>query len=169
MKPEEANLTSLPFETVKRVFQNAEALLSKENVIVSAPGSNEMAFMAESKTSKRPHYVFVEKSGKITCENCPVSASANLCKHAVAVGEKTQQLGKYMEWIRRRNAALNLTTLVTYDSTKGVGKKKKNTSTSRRKCGRNTVNKEPSVIVDRVRNTLQNSHVNLAQQQQQQK
>ena len=46
VKPEEANLTSLPFETVKRVFQNAEALLSKENAIVSAPGSNEMAFMS---------------------------------------------------------------------------------------------------------------------------
>ena len=65
VKPEEANLTSLPFETVKRVFQNAEALLSKENAIVSAPGSNEMAFMMKSKTSKRPHYVFAEKSGKL--------------------------------------------------------------------------------------------------------
>ena len=97
VKPEEANLTSLPLEAVQRVFRSAESLLSKENAIVQAPGSNKMAFLVESKTSKRPHYVFAEKTGRVTCENCPGWASANLCKHAAAVGEKTQQLSKYIE------------------------------------------------------------------------
>ena len=88
VKPEDANLTSLPLEAVQRVFRSAEALLSKENAIVQAPGSNKMAFLVESRTSKRPHYVFAERTERITCENCPGWASAKLCKHAVAVGEK---------------------------------------------------------------------------------
>ena len=61
VKPEEANLTSLPLEAVQCVFRSAESLLSKENAIVQAPGSNKMAFLVESKTSKPPHYVFAEK------------------------------------------------------------------------------------------------------------
>ena len=65
-KPEEAGLFTVPSQQVKHVFNKAQALLSKENTIVSAPGSNGMAFMVESHTSKRPHYVMAEKTGKVT-------------------------------------------------------------------------------------------------------
>jgi hypothetical protein len=106
--PEEANLITLPLQQVKHVFGKAQALLSKENTIVSAPGRNGMAFMVESHTSKRPHYVVVERTGKITCENCPGWASSRLCAHVVAVAEMTKNLDKYIEWINRRGLPLNL-------------------------------------------------------------
>ena len=125
VKPEDANLTSLPLEAVQRVFRSAEALLSKENAIVQAPGSNKMAFLVESKTSKRPHYVFAERTGRITCENCPGWASAKLCKHAVAVGEKTQQLSDYIQWLRRRNKPLNFNHLGYFRLNEGSWKEEK--------------------------------------------
>ncbi|KAK3703425.1 hypothetical protein QZH41_014261 [Actinostola sp. cb2023] len=100
---EQAQLVSIPLQSVKSVFQKAQLLLSKANSIVQAPGSGGMAFMVESHTSKRPHYVSLEKTtGKVTCENCPGWASAKLCAHAVAAAEKVKKLDSYLEWVRRR-------------------------------------------------------------------
>ena len=41
---EEANLVSLPLQTVKRAFKKAQSLLSKENAIVAAPGGKGIGF-----------------------------------------------------------------------------------------------------------------------------
>lgn len=89
---EDANLSTVPTQQVKHVFRKAQSLLSKENGVVTAPGSNGTAFMVESQTSKRPHYVTTELKGKIVCENCPGWASSKLCGHAVAIAEKLGKL-----------------------------------------------------------------------------
>ncbi|CAB4006223.1 Hypothetical predicted protein [Paramuricea clavata] len=120
---EEANLTTVPLQQVKHVFNKAQSLLSKENTIVSAPGSNEMAFMVASQMSKRLHYVLTRQSGKTTCENCLGWTSSRFYGHAVAVAEKLGKLDKYLDWLRRRDNPLNLTTLVTFDSNKALGEK----------------------------------------------
>ena len=52
LNTEEANLTHLPLQLVKRVFSKEQSLLLKEDAIVQAPGSKGMAFMVESKTSR---------------------------------------------------------------------------------------------------------------------
>ncbi|CAB4023746.1 Hypothetical predicted protein, partial [Paramuricea clavata] len=94
------------------------------NAIVPAPGSNGMvAFMVESKTSEQPHYVYSEKNGKVTCENCPRWSSAKLCKHSVAVAEKVQNFGKYLDWLRCHNTPHNQTTLVTFILAKALERK----------------------------------------------
>ena len=118
-----------------------------------------MAFMVESETSRRPHYVYIEKSGKITCENWPGWSSTKFCKHSVAVAEKTQNLEKFPEWLRRRSTPVNLTSLVTFDSGTGVGRKGNKTATSQRKGGR-------KARKDQVVNTL---HKQRQQQREQQK
>lgn len=51
IKAEEANLSTVPTQQVKHVFRKAQSLLSKENGVVTAPGSNGTAFMVESQTS----------------------------------------------------------------------------------------------------------------------
>ena len=103
LNAEEANLTHLPLQLVKRVFRKAQSLLEKEDAIVQVPGSKEMAFMVESKTSRRHHDVYIKKSGKNNCENCPGCSSTKFCQHSVAVAEKTQNLEKFLEWLRRRS------------------------------------------------------------------
>ena len=59
-----------------------------------------MAFMVTSDTSRRPHYVLTEKSGKVSCENCPGWTSSMLCAHAVAAAKKAGKLDKYLEWLK---------------------------------------------------------------------
>lgn len=59
MQKKEANLMCHPLQTVQRVFREAQSPLAKEDAIVSAPGSNGMAFMLESPTSKWPHCIYI--------------------------------------------------------------------------------------------------------------
>ena len=94
--------------------------------------------MVGSFSSKRPHYVYVEKSGKVTWENCAGWASSNLCKHTVAVGEKLEKPAEYLDWLRHRHKPMNWTTMVTFDSNKGLGQKGNKASTSRQKGGQRT-------------------------------
>jgi hypothetical protein len=59
MQKKEANLKCHPLQKVQRVFREAQSPLAKEDAIVSAPGSNGMAFMLESPTSKWPHCIYI--------------------------------------------------------------------------------------------------------------
>jgi hypothetical protein len=148
---EQAELSTIPLESLKNISGKATQLLSKENAVVHAPG-NQRAFMVESQIGKQPHYVYAEKTtGKVVCANCPGWASAHLCAHAVAVAEKLQQLEKYITWVKRRAEPLNITKMVTFDTGKGVGRKGNKPSTSRRKGGRSKDKGDATVIVDRLK------------------
>ena len=148
---EEAALSSLPLSLVQRIFTKAEQLLAKEGAIVEAPG-NSNACMVESQTTKRPHYVSVDQvTGKVECANCPGWSSSRLCAHSVAVAEKKSILEKYVAWIKRRGGPMNLTALVTFDSSKGVGRKGQKPKTSSRRGGRRRLQKEPpALVIDRI-------------------
>jgi hypothetical protein len=113
--------------------------------------------MVESKTSKRPHYVFAQKTGKYLHAKIVQDGLLQIYVNMrwLAVGEKTKKLGKCLEWIQKRNAPLNLTTLVMFDSSKEVGKKKSKASMGCRKGGRSGGNpKELCVTATRRATTI---------------
>lgn len=69
----------------------------------------------------------------------------------LAVSEKTGRKADYMKWLRIKGPQIpNLTTLITCDSSKSVGKKTKKSSTARRKGGRISDKAPPTKVVDRV-------------------
>jgi len=169
LKAEDVQLPSIPGEVLKRIFIKANNLLqSKENAMVPTPGNDRFSYLVESETSKRPHYVYSEQqTGKTVCDNCPGWASSNLCAHSVAVAEKLNKLEAYINWVRRRDKSMNMTTMVTFDTSKGVGRKGNKASTSRRKGGR-TANHDTGSIteVDRLaRYAEQNTPQNTTAQQ----
>ena len=131
------------------LVRKSEELLNRPGAITSAPG-NSNSFMVESQTSTRPHFVEIKKNGKVVCSDCPSYASAKFCSHAVAASEKAGQLEKYVKWFTKNGSAtINLTSFVTYDSSKNTGKKISQASRAKRKGGRS--NRVPPVtsIVDR--------------------
>ena len=74
-----------------------------------------------------------------------------ICSHSLAVAEKSGRTVDYLKWLRTKGPQqMNLTSLITSDSNKGVGKKACKTSTARRKGGRNTNKAPPTNVVDRV-------------------
>jgi hypothetical protein len=131
--------------------EKAEKLLNCEGSIVCAPGtSDKIAYMVESQTSKRPHYVDVCKNGKVTCEECPAWKASKICSHAIAVAEKVGVTAKYLKWLREKGPArMNVTAMMTFDSSSGTGKKGGKAATARRKGGRTANQPEVTTIIDR--------------------
>ena len=144
---EYASIQSVPNVLLQASSQKAEQLLHSENSITPAPGGNN-AFMIESQTSARPHFVKVANNGKVTCDNCLAYKSSKLCAHSVAAAEKLCMLSKYVAWLTKKGPSeMNLTTLVTFDSGKETGKKGGKTGTARRKGGRSSKVPPVSTIV----------------------
>ena len=78
-------------------------------------------------------------NGKVTWNDCPGWNAYKICSHSLAVAEKSGRTADYLKWLRTKGPQqMNLTSLITSDSNKGVGKKGCKTSTARRKGGRNT-------------------------------
>ena len=146
------NVKSAHLTTLQHILEKVENLLNKESAVIAAPGSKGVeAFMVESKTMVRPHYVSVAKNGKVTCNECPGWNAYKICAHSLAVAEKISRTSDFLKWLRAKSPQqMNLTSLVTSDSNKGVGRKGSKPSTTRRKGGRNTSKAPPRVIVDRV-------------------
>ena len=146
-----AGITSVDPTILQHMSEKVERLLNKENAIVQAPGSvDNSAFMFESDTSIRPHYVTIAKNGKVCCSDCPSWKARNLCAHSLAAAEKLGMTAKFIKWFKTNGLKqINLTALVTCDSAKGVGKKGKK-ATAVRKGGRNAGKTPPTVVVDRI-------------------
>ena len=129
---------------------NAVDVQVKINIPLSARSHNNRAFMIESHTSTRPHFVQIAKNGKVICDDCPAYKSAKLCAHVVAAAEKAGILKEYISWLNKSGpSAMNLTSFVTFDSAKGTGKKDRKSSTARRKGGRNSKVPPVDTYVDR--------------------
>ena len=123
-----AGITSVDPTILQHMSQKAERLLNKKNAIVQAPGSvDNSAFMVESDTSPRPHYVTIAKNGKVSCSvDCPGWKARNLCAHSLAAAEKLGITAEFLKWFKTKGPKqVNLTALVTCDTAKGVGKKGK--------------------------------------------
>lgn len=144
-------ITCVSPTTLQYIMKKAETILNKDTAIVQAPGSvYDTAFMVESTTMVRPHYVTKAANGKITCNDCPNWKAYKLCSHSLAVAEKMGTTLKYLQWFKAKGPnQINLTTLITCDSGKGVGKKGNKSSTARRKGGRSD-KIAPTNTVDRL-------------------
>ena len=99
-----------------------EKLFNKPNSVVQAPGSaSNSSFMVESDSKMEPHYITIAKSGKITCNDCPMWKAQKICAHSLAVAEKNGITESYLKWFKAKvPTRTNLTALVTCNSTKGV-------------------------------------------------
>ena len=144
-----ANISSIPAATLQAIVKNSEDLLSREGAIIPAPGNNK-AYMVESQTSSKPHFVEIKKNGMVVCDGCPSFAAAKLCAHSVAASEKAGVLEKFLSWFMKNGpSSMNLTSFITYDSSKDTGKKLSKSSNGRRKGGRSRGAGPATTIVDR--------------------
>jgi hypothetical protein len=144
-------ITSASSTTLEHVSAKAKVLLNKVDAIIQAPTADGQAYMVESGTMAKPHYVSVAKNGKVTCTDCPGWSAFKICSHSLAVAEKTGRTADYVKWLRGKGPQRpNLTALITCDSGKGVGKKSRQSATARRKGGRSSNNAPPTTVVDRL-------------------
>ena len=146
---ERADIRSVPTAVLNSIMEKAEKMLNNEGSVVQAPGAD-TAYMIESQTSKRPHYVTLSKNGKVTCDDCPGWKVSKICAHSIAAAEKAGATARYMKWLREKGpATMNMTSLMTFDSSGGIGRKGGKASTARRKGGRTANQPEVTAIVHR--------------------
>ena len=74
----------------------------------------------------------------------------NICAHAIAVAEKSGTTARYLKWLREKGPkSMNVTSLVTFDSGAGTGRKGGKNSTARRKGGRTGSQAPVTTTIDR--------------------
>ena len=146
-----SGIKSVHLTTLRCMSEKVEKLLNKPNSIVQAPGSTDSSsFMVKSDSNMEPHHITIAKSGKVTCNDCPVWKAQKICAHSLAVAEKIGKMASYLDWFKTNGPTqINLTALVMCDSGKGVRKKGGKSSTARRKGRRNANKTAPTAIVDR--------------------
>ena len=98
--------SGLPSQIFKDIWSKAQELVSKEDMIVNAPGAENVKICA-SYSSSKPHIVTVFESGKITCD-CKKNENLTLCSHSIAVAEKGGYLHKLLKWYMKSKQSANL-------------------------------------------------------------
>ena len=83
--------------TLQHILEKAEHLLNKDRAVMQARSSKDAeAFMVESETMVKPHYVTVTKNEKFTCNDCPGWNACKICSHSLAVAEKSGRTADYL-------------------------------------------------------------------------
>lgn len=87
LSPQEANLATLPIETVRGIWHKAQELLKTPGAVVNGPcfsASVNSTVIVASKSSDKPHIITCKPQGVISCEStCPNWASLQICSHSV--------------------------------------------------------------------------------------
>ena len=106
------------------MWNKASDLLSTENAIIPAPGSDTKARMVVSRSQDIPHHIRSRADGQYLCDsNCPQWMLSQICSHTLAVAEQNSELLKFLDWYVRLSQGPNLSSLALSGLPKGRGQK----------------------------------------------
>ena len=121
---EDSGILSVPLVTLTGMWNKASDLLSTENAITPAPGSDTKARMVVSRSQDIPHHIRSRADGQYLCDsNCPQWMSSQICSHTLAVAEQNSELLKFLDWYVRLSQGPNLSSLALSGLPKGRGQK----------------------------------------------
>lgn len=119
---EDSGITAIPLVTLNSMWAKAVELLTSENAITPAPGSNRKACMSYSQVI--PHLVQCKLNGQYICDtNCQQWASSQICSHMLAVAEHNKELYSFLEWYTVYAESPNISTLAVSGLPCGRGRK----------------------------------------------
>lgn len=105
------------------IWSRAQSLFKSDSAIVVAPGE-ESAFIVQSISGKRPHYVQPSKAGGYVCDDqCLGYKSVKLCAHTVAAALKADKVGSFLRWYKGLKAKPNFSALAGHEKPSTAGKK----------------------------------------------
>ena len=132
--PENSQIITVPYTTLKQMFSEAGSLLKCHNGLVNSPSlalesggpkKVDLWYDASKEDSSRPHSVQVADTGRVTCDDrCIRWARHNICSHTVSVAEKMGMLPKYLQWFRSRRKTGTVTKMAEIGTPKCSGQKK---------------------------------------------
>ena len=121
---EDSGIATIPLVTLNSIWAKASELLSLENGITPAPGSDTKARMVISKSQVTPHHVRSPSDNQYVCDNsCPQWVSSQICSHTIAVSEHKDELIGFLDWYVRSGHTPNLSSIAFSGLPKGRGQK----------------------------------------------
>lgn len=126
----DVQLATVSRATLENIWGKAEKILNLLGCTVPAPGSKNSAYIVASETSARPHFVHLNRSGKVVCimyyvegHSCIMWRGCQLCSNTIAAAEKEQSLPKFIDWLHKSRPECSLTKLLTTPKEKSAGTK----------------------------------------------
>ena len=121
---EDSGITTIPLVTLNSMWVKASELLSQENAITLAPGSDPKARMVISKSQLAPHHVRSLLDHWYVCDsNCLQWFSSQICSHTVAVAECNSELVDFLDRYVRSGHTPNLSSVAFCGMPRGRGQK----------------------------------------------
>jgi len=100
-------------------------LLSTNNAITPAPGSQKKACMALSYSQVALHLIQAKSDGQYICDsNCQQWISSQLYSHTLAVAECNDDLSSFLQWYSTHVKCPNISTLPMSNLPRGRGRKR---------------------------------------------
>ena len=106
------------------MWEKAEELLSTQNAITPAPGSDSTARMVISYSSSMPHLVLRGSNEQYRCDDkCIAWTSSGICSHSIAVAEVNHDLHTFLQWYNMSETEPNISSLAMAGLPSGRGRK----------------------------------------------
>ena len=136
---EDSGITTIPIVTLNAMWGKAIELVTTDNAITPAPGSQKKACMVISYSQVASHLVQCKSNGQYICDsNCQQWVSSQICSHVLAAAEHNNDLSSFLEWYTSCAGSPNISTLALSGLPRGRGRKG-----GRAKCQRSRISQTP--------------------------
>ena len=124
IEAEDSGITVIPIVTLNAMWAKANKLLSVENSIAPAPGSDKKSHMVISYSQVPPHLVQGKADGQYICDkNCPHWCASQICSHTLACAQHSGNLPSFLQWYVHYAENPNISTLAMSGLSSGRGRK----------------------------------------------
>ena len=114
----------IPLVSLTAMWDKASELLSKENGISAAPGSDPKARMVVSYSQDTPYHIRTHSDGQYLYDShCLQWMSSQICSHTLAEAEHNGDLVSFLQWYINSGQTPNISTLALSGLPRGRGQK----------------------------------------------
>lgn len=131
---EESGITTVPLAVLQTMFDKANDLLSKPDLVIPQPGASNGAFIVAGH-SNRIFSVLPGKGASLKCDRNCKNNTTGICEHILAVACRRGTLKDFLSCFKRSKKGASLTDMALQGGPKTAGRKPSNRKRTNAKKG----------------------------------
>ena len=131
---EESGITTVPLSVLQTMFDKANDLLSKPDLVIPQPGASNGAFIVAGH-SNRIFSVIPGKGASLKCDRNCKNNTTGICEHVLAVACRRGTLKDFLSCFKRSKKGASLTNMALQGGPKTAGRKPSNRKRTNAKRG----------------------------------
>ena len=144
ISPKDSGINTVPLSVLERMFEKAKSLVRNDGLVLEKPGATDGSYIVAG-SANRIFCVSSGKGGSFKCDRSCINSRTKICKHVIAVAEKSGKLQQFVEWFRRSKCGASVSALALNGAPKSMGRKGN---------GRKRSNKKKKADIEEVVNIL---------------